>query len=142
MNARATFVGCLLALCAAGALQSAAAPARLHYEPAVVQLSGTVVIESQFGRPNYGENPATDEQVKIAVLELDRPVSVVGDPKSDFNQESVDNIQRMQLVDLKGGRFSPYAGKHVRVSGTLFHAITGHHYTDVLLTVRTIQQSR
>jgi|SRR5882672_4463542 len=142
MTIKGVIVACSLGLCATGALQSAAAPARLHYEPVLVQLSGTVVIESQFGPPNYGENPATDMQVKIAVLELDRPVSVVGDPKDEFNQESVDNIQRMQLVDLKGGRFSPYAGKHVRVSGTLFHAITGHHYTDVLLTVRTIQQSR
>src|SRR5262249_1125480 len=107
--------------------------------PALVRLRGTVELELQYGPPNYGENPETDSRGLIAVLQLDKPVSVLGDPKSDTNTESFDNVERIQLVTLNGRRFAPYQGKPVEVLGTLFAHYTGHHYTKVLVIVRRIE---
>jgi hypothetical protein len=76
---------------------------------------------------------------QIAVLRLDRSVSVEGDPNSDLNHGSYSDVERIQLVTLNRQPFSPYAGKRVEVVGTLFEKITGHHYTDVLIIVRQIE---
>ena len=117
-----------------------ASAASLQYEPAVVELRGIVALEQHFGPPCYGESPQTDSVELIAVILLDEPVSVEGDadPQS-LNGTSYTDVRKLQLVrgysDLP---FSPYAGKHVVVSGTLYEGFTGHHHTDVLIRVETI----
>ena len=116
---------------------AASAPVVLHYDPALVRLSGTIVFETYFGPPNYGENPDTDSKEQARFLNLDRPVSVEGDPTDELNSESVNDIGRIQLN--AEGSLSRYLGKHVRISGTLYHSFTAHRHTDVLLTVRRIQ---
>ena len=128
-----------LALAASSCAGISSSPPALRYEPAVVRLRGTVELEWQYGPPNYGENPETDSRDLIAVLQLDKTVSVAGDPKSSSNTESFDNVERIQLVTLDGRPFSPYAGKPVEVVGTLFARLTGHHYTDVLVIVKRIE---
>ena len=35
--------------------------------------------------------------------------------------------------------YKKFIGKTVCVKGTLFHAFTGHHHTDVLMDVRSIK---
>jgi hypothetical protein len=54
--------------------------AALQYDPAVVELTGTVVLEEFFGPPGFGEDPKTDSRELYAILVLDAPVSVEGVP--------------------------------------------------------------
>src|SRR5689334_20519142 len=109
----ATFVSLLLA--AFHLFPSPVSAAALRYEPAVVELAGTVVLEEHFGPPCFGDEPMTDSIELIAVVVLDEPVSVLGDaPNDGFNQTSFATVRRVQLVRrYTDPPFSPYAGKHV-----------------------------
>jgi hypothetical protein len=116
-------------------------PARataLEYEPAVVELTGTVVLEEHFGPPGFGEDPQNDSSGLVPILVLDVAVTVEGTPGDLINQTYRD-VRRVQLVRGVGDApFSPYQGAHVTVSGTLYGRHTGHHHTDVLIVVRTV----
>jgi hypothetical protein len=114
----------------------------LPYEPAVVELTGKLTMVTKYGPPNYGENPETDEKVKVPVLLLSRPVNVRGQPGDELNSESVRGIKEIQLVLEKlSASYRMLANQQVRVKGTLFHAHTGHHYTAALMTVRQIKKN-
>lgn len=113
---------------------------KLKYEPAIVELRGKLKIEPKFGPPGYGETPAEDEKTYICVLKLDVPVDVLGDSASDTNTETVTNVEEIQLSTSEESVFRDCrAGKNAVVQGTLFHSITGHHYTDVLMTLNKIE---
>jgi hypothetical protein len=111
----------------------------LSYQPTVVELKGTLSVKTYYGPPNYGENPETDAKEALPVLILKEPVNVRGnaDSNSGFDRKSVNDVGEIQLVLT-----TPYKeliGKTVLVSGTLFHAFTGHHHTDVLMDVGSIK---
>lgn len=113
----------------------------LHYEPAVVQLSGTVKLERHYGPPNFGGSPRTDAVYNVPILILTTPVTVQGDPPSPvpLNTTTFRNVSRMQLVfGTPGTKVSALNGEPVTVTGTLFEKITGTHYTDVLVQVRAV----
>ena len=112
----------------------------LSYEPATVELEGRLTIESKYGPPNYGENPKTDAKVKVPVLVLSTPINVRGTPADEINGTTVRGARRVQLV-FSNLETSPtqLIGDTVVVRGKLFHAHTGHHYTDVLIDVSSIE---
>ena len=100
----------------------------VQYEPEIVELDGRLTIQSKFGPPNYGENPKTDEKVRIAVLVLHRPISVSANDSNDYNSTPVYNARQIQLAFItKEIPHKHLIGKDVVVTGTLFHAHTGHH---------------
>ena len=111
----------------------------LSYEPTVVKLKGKLTIRVYYGPPNYGENPDTDTKEALPVLILSKPVNVRGnpDPKAGFNRKSVEGVREIELVLTMPHK--EFIGKRVLVKGTLFHAFTGHHHTDVLMDVRSIR---
>ena len=112
--------------------------AALHYGPAVVELTGTLVLEEYFGPPGFGEDPKTDSRELYAILVLDAPVSVEGVP-ADLIDKTYPDVRWVQLVrGIADPPFSPYQSMHVIVSGTLYGRHTGHHHTDVLLIVQSI----
>jgi len=113
----------------------------LAYEPATVELRGTLALEQKYGPPNYGENPESDEKVRVPILVLSEPVDVQGDPRSDLNGEAVRDVRKVQLV-FKSRSYQRLVDKNVVATGTLFHAHTGHHYPDVLMNVSTIARLR
>lgn len=109
----------------------------LDYWPAVVELEGKLSIKTFFGPPNFGENPETDSKEKSWLLSLDKPINVRAKTETDPTLgPSVDNVRELQLVLHEPRR--DLIGKKVVVKGTLFHAHTGHHHTDVLLDVESI----
>jgi hypothetical protein len=112
----------------------------LSYQPAVVELKGTLRVRLYNGPPNYGENPDTDAKEALPVLILSKPVSVRGnpDPKAEFDRQSVKHIRKIQLVLTMPHK--EFIGKTVLVKGTLFHAFTAHHHTDALMDVRSIKK--
>jgi hypothetical protein len=114
----------------------------LSYEPAVVELEGKLTIAVKYGPPNYGENPQTDEKIKVPILVLSQPVNVRGDPTSDVNTESVEGVKEVQLSLKRGIAYRQLIHRRVVVKGTLFHSSTGHHYTRVLMDVQEIKGKR
>ena len=110
----------------------AAAPC-FHYNQDGVELSGTVILKTFFGPPNYGEDPSTDSKERQALLKLDYPLcvdaSLDGEDKAEMQQTLI------TLVPLGNITLVPLAGHHVTVSGSLFHAISGHHHTPVLISI-------
>lgn len=110
----------------------------LKYEPAVVQLAGELVQVERFGPPGYGEHPAEDQRVRVPILRLDTPIDVYGDMTSELNWEGFERIRKLQLI-MDDHNPDRWLRSHVRVHGTLSQAMTGHHYTDVVLTVSEIR---
>jgi len=110
----------------------------LSYEPETVELRGRLILQWKYGPPNYGEEPKTDSKGRVPMLVLTAPVNVRGTPGDAINGESVRGIRRIQLVS-DPATYRHLAGKDVVVKGTLFHAHTGHHYTDVLITVSSLE---
>jgi len=112
----------------------------LHYEPQVVTLRGRLTETTEYGPPNYGENPESDSIEHPVILVLPRPVRVQGDPTSELNTETVIGITRVQLV-LDASvtpAYSNFFERDVEVTGTLFGSHTAHHHTKVLMTVETL----
>lgn len=112
----------------------------LEYEPTVVTLKGRLILASDYGAPNFGENPKEDKKEEYYLLELDTPINVKGDPKSDYNLDSFMNISKIQIapVHIDFNDLNIKINKNVIISGRLFQAMTGHHHTKVLIDVNKI----
>ncbi|MBB6250414.1 hypothetical protein [Nitrospirillum iridis] len=119
-----------------------AASRSLQYEPAVVELTGTVVVEDHYGPPNFGETPQEDAKLRVPMLRLDASVDVAGDPHSDTNLSSFEDVDKMQIVLTKGRSVDGFIGKHVTVTGTLTEQLEGGDFTQVLITMKTIKPAR
>jgi len=127
--------------CVLGCVVASDESAWLTYEPTVVDLTGQLGSELHYGPPNYGEDPDHDAKVEVLVLTLTSPVAVRGDVSGPLNRRTVENIKKVQLIF--GTAKTPdrtLMGERVRVRGTLSEAESGHHYTDVVLSVRGISK--
>ena len=111
---------------------------QLRYEPAVVKLSGILVMDAHYGPPGYGEEPENDEIEQSWILKLDRRVDVIGDPYSDLNSDPVGDVLRVQLVNTSKTKLNEHVAQRVMLEGMLFHSHTGHHHTKVLLQVQKV----
>lgn len=115
----------------------------LSYEPAIVELEGRLTLVPKYGPPNYGEDPKTDEKVKVPILELAEPVNVRGNSQGEVDTESFEDVEEVQLVFITDKiRYRHLVGKRVVAKGTLFQAHTGHHYTNVLMIVHAIREQQ
>lgn len=112
----------------------------LSYDPAVVELEGRLTVQRRYGPPNFGEQPKTDAKVKVPIIVLKNPVNVRGTPGAAPNDVDVKRIKRIQLIFEPGQmNYAALVGKKIVVKGKLFHAHTGHHYTDVVMSVVSIE---
>jgi len=113
----------------------------LHYEPEIVTLRGKLTTIINYGAPGYGETPEKDDVEESIILVLPLPIRVKDDPNSRLNSPIIANITHVQLVIYTGVArgYSQYFNREVEVTGTLFKSFTGHHHTDVLLTVNTLR---
>ncbi len=111
----------------------------VHYDPEVVRLSGRLSIDPEYGHPNYGENPATDEKLHVAILHLRHSLAVCGDSLNIVAGESLKGLLKVQLnfMNLHSDPMH-YAGQRIVVKGTLYRAISGYHFTPVLMSVDSI----
>ncbi|MFZ2269487.1 MAG: DUF4431 domain-containing protein [Azonexus sp.] len=113
---------------------SHARPVCAPYDVEGITLSGKVVLRTFFGPPNYGENPETDARETQALLQLDQPLCTLASEERDEPAER--NQRLVTLVPMGGLSLKQYAGKHVSVQGSLYHADNGHHRTPVLIAIR------
>ena len=113
----------------------------LHYDPSVVRLKGIITRKQFPGPPEYSDIKKGDAIEIFWILKTDHPFCVDQDnPKEDIDiPES--NINQVQLVVQNYNKYKSkkLIGKHVVVTGTLFHAITIHHRTKVLIMAQNIE---
>lgn len=104
----------------------------LRTDPVMVTLTGTP------SKASF-ENDAYKRHEQVYVLKLAAPIDVAGDDLGD----PVKNVKKIQMV-FSGNTIKPetFSNKEVRVTGSLFHAHTAHHFTDVLIQVKEIALSR
>ena len=127
------------------------APIQLfYYGDEGIKLEGIIQIKTYPGPPNY-ENIATgDIPESCPYLFLQQPFDVeptaldLAAGNSDDPEFKIDSVQLIihyQSPSWKKNREYITAGGHVRLSGSLFHAFTGHHHTKVLLDVKNIERT-
>ncbi|MCQ8115936.1 DUF4431 domain-containing protein [Methylomonas rosea] len=109
----------------------------LHYGENPVMLAGTLEIQSFYGPPNYGETPRLDANETQAILRLSAPICVEANPALYAEKEQ--HQTQVTVVPLKNENLKDYDGKQTRVKGRLFHAVTGHHHTAVLVEIERIE---
>lgn len=112
----------------------------VYFEPKVSTLSGTIIILTFAGQPNYQNIKDGDAKETGAYLVLNEPVDVKLVPKTQMgNDEPENNVQLIQLAVQDDKDWKKLEnGNHVKISGSLFHAIWGHHHTTVLLDAKKI----
>jgi len=116
------------------------------YEPATVELSGVLDLQTFPGPPNYESIGEGDDIERHFYLKLDNAVDVTskGEHPAVSNLEEERGVAILQLAidgenDVLWARFRKAGkGAHVRIRGTLFHRFTGHHHSRVLLSVKDI----
>ena len=119
---------------------SANAQKCLEYGPAV-SLTGTLRSQVFPGPPNYASIKRGDRKETAIILKLVAPACTTGNDPADVNVSEI-RIREMQLVVTKDAHWRTVRrlmGKRAIVTGTLFHAHTGHHRTKVLIHVVNIR---
>ena len=114
----------------------------VNYEPDSVALVGKIIRKTFPGRPNYRDIKTGDEPETCWILILAKSLCV--NAKADVYYESESEINQVQLVFMGHNEYQKYknlVGKNVIVRGQLFHMMTGHHHTKVLITVQEIQSN-
>ncbi|MFO1519672.1 MAG: DUF4431 domain-containing protein [bacterium] len=117
----------------------ARADACAEYEPAVTRLAGLIRPETYPGAPNYESTAKGDAPERVWILRLRHPLCVHAKKDPLYEEES--QLSEIQLVLTRDQylKYKNQRGKEVWAEGTLFHAHTGHHHADVLMTVSGIE---
>lgn len=116
----------------------------LNYEPERVQLEGQLYKKSFPGPPNYTDVRKGDEEEVYWLLKTTIPFCVNENEK--IWGEKLTNQSDVQLVI--GSETGFYKTKHsllnknVFVTGTLIPQITGHHKTEVLIDVQSLDEAK
>jgi hypothetical protein len=112
------------------------------YEPAHVELIGIVNTMLFPGPPNYNSIDHGDVAEHGWYLKLDQPVDVKlpHNAAKGTNDIPEDNINFIQIVDSNKNHWKKYKnGNHIKVTGSLFHAIFGHHHALVLINAKSVE---
>lgn len=110
----------------------------LFYAPALSRLEGKLTKVMKFGRPTYGEHPEQDEKIDVPILILQLPVRVKSPASSSVNTQTT-NVSFVQLIfPAEGGSYSTHLNVNIVVEGTLAKGIRGEHFTDIVMTVKTV----
>lgn len=116
----------------------------ISYDPAVVELKGTLRIIERFRPPDYEENPDTDLRVKVPVIDLARPINVRRYPYSDRNYKSIRGVTLVRLLsasDELNQVIGELVGSEVLVVGSLFPAQSPREYTEAVLILDEIRRA-
>lgn len=108
-----------------------------RYEPDKVILEGTLELQTFPGPPNYESIKDGDTKETQWYLRLDKVIDVDTNPKDTTGPwDPEKNVKIVQvIIDDKDWK-KRGEGKRIRATGTLTHAITGHHHARVLLDIQ------
>jgi len=115
-----------------------AAQACLDYAPSVVTLRGTLVVRVFPGPPNYEDVRSGDRLEEASLLLLPQPVCANGVP-GDSIAPAEHDVLSVHLVPSPSTIPAALRDREVIVTGTLFHSHTGHHRSNLLLNVMSIE---
>ena len=103
--------------------------------PTIVTLTGRLEMR-QFTDESYGKT------VRAPVLVLDSPIDVAADDLGKTKKGvNILQVAAMPAVDYKELK-NLYLDKKVVMTGGLYHAISAHQYTDVLITLYKMEDVR
>ena len=115
----------------------------LHYGPSAVTLEGTLIRRPYPGPPNYEGVREGDQPDTALILSIPKPICVAPDSASDEGDRQLESgVRELQLAIGTDSLWAQLRAAHsarLRVTGELFHAISGHHRTRVLLWVIQIR---
>lgn len=125
-----------------GVSTSASAQECLEYGP-TVSLTGTLRSKVFPGPPNYESIKRGDRAETAMIVRLAAPICTTSKEKipDDLSIPETD-IRDVQLVITTPAHWKiakRFLGKPLVISGTLYHAHTGHHRTKVLMMVSELQ---
>jgi hypothetical protein len=105
------------------------------FEPATVELSGKLVRSVFPGPPNYQDVKKGDAAEQGFYLHLEKPICASG---GKWHEHGTVTSARVQLVLDEAGydRLRPSLNRRVKLKGSLFPSLTGHHHAPLLLDVR------
>ena len=112
----------------------------LSYAPAEVTLTGTLHSRVFPGPPNYESIRKGDQKETAVILTLVKPACTVGNDGFGGPESDIRDVQLVITKDEHWKIIRTLKRKRVRITGTLFHAHTGHHRTKVLFDVATISR--
>ncbi|HQH43821.1 MAG TPA: DUF4431 domain-containing protein [Syntrophorhabdaceae bacterium] len=99
-----------------------------------VALKGVLILSTADPAITYDEKPH-----QFPALKLAQPISVLcASGETDCQPEMGVTVLHLVLKEKEMAQFKKLKGKAVKVSGTLFHSDSGHHFTSVLLDVKSI----
>lgn len=106
-----------------------------------IALKGEISRKTFAGAPNFESIAEGDQPETYWILHLAAPICVSGDESVPGGENAENNVSDIQLgLDEKQyAQYKDSLGKPVFVEGTLSHAFTGHHHTDILLKVEEIK---
>lgn len=112
-----------------------------YFEPDISVIIGTLKVEMFYGPPNFGDSPETDSKEYSYILYPVHTINVIqkSDKEQDFNFTTND-IVKFQLVPISEISLHPLVNKKIKVTGIFFGQHTGHHHTDVLLSVTKVEK--
>lgn len=116
----------------------------LSYEPQKVQLKGFLYKKSFPGPPNYQDIKNGDEEEIYWLIKPTTPFCV--NANEAVWGSKLSNQSEVQLVFISNINFYKskrhLLNKNVVITGTLFPQISGHHKTEVLITVETLEKAK
>ena len=115
----------------------------LNYGPDVIQLEGELYKKTFPGPPNYEDIKKGDEEEVYWLIKTIKPFCVY---KSTYVEgDELHGLSEVQLVMSSKLDFYKtkrlLLNKKIKVQGTLFPQHTGHHKTEVLLTVESLEKA-
>ena len=106
-------------------------------------LEGTLIRRPYPGPANYERVREGDQRDTALILSIPRPICVAPDSSSDEGDRQLESgVRELQLAIGTDSLWAQLRAAHssrLRVTGELFHAISGHHRTRVLLWVIQIR---
>lgn len=106
-----------------------------YFEPAVSTITGTLKVELYYGPPNFGELPETDAKEYSYILYPDKTINVIQTSDSTDYDVTTKGITKFQLAPMGQLSLHPFVDKRITVVGQFYGKHTGHHHTDVLMSV-------
>lgn len=112
----------------------------VYYEPKFVELTGTIKRLTFPGPPNYESIRRGDANETGPYLILKKSIDVVLYHHITIgNDEPEKNVKILQLVVHNDADWIKIKeGAQVKIKGTLFKALFGHHHSRVLLEIKSI----
>ena len=111
----------------------------LDYQPQVVELTGVMRRHGFPGPPNYQSVAQGDALEVYWLLHLARPIQVGPGRPADPDAPAEANLRALQILLRDYRPYLALLGKRVTITGTLSHAITGHHHTTVVIDPSRIE---